>query len=317
MTRMQVLLSRSRRLWLLVALGSTVAVAGAVVATGSSTDPARPTRVTALAPACPDTYVARGRTPPVPPVQEGSGPADRLVPAPVPAAAVICRYSPLKAAGGSRLQGQRVLHGGLESVPDDLNVPAPVSGQRSACTLVGSAQIPIRLGLSYGRTVTWVATVENVNGCQDVTNGRFSSHTYVADELETAYQRVRWDLRHVRPSAACPAALLDRAGQDRVLVPTGATRLVVCAADGKVLTRLTDARHIAAATALLDQPRPEPSTNGCSGQVTHSRSLVFGYPYGRSILIHVLQGCRPSVFSSSLQAQLDPVAIAALFAITG
>ena len=254
--------------------------------------------------ACPAT-VSEPLTPPTSTRVQGN----RLVPEGVPESMLLCRYEEkppvlLPSPGyvpTYHLSGGRDISG-LEKAADQLQLPPKVSGESHACTAMGGPSFPFLVRLQYADRTVWLATKSDVNSCAEVTNGSTTSSAYLGGDLQATYDASTWT-RGVRRAASCNSPL-GRYGQHETLLPEGAVRIRVCR-EQEELAPVTDADTISQITALFNGKRTTPGQGGCSGQITHSRELLAEYASGRGVGVHVLQGCEPNAFTSSLATQLS------------
>ena len=284
-----------------------------LTACGEITDASDQPSAAPTAPACPATLDARDLRPVVPARPTAAGAEDRMVPEGLPDSVTICRYSGV-AAGPSSLEGSRDL-AVFDTVADDLHLPAAIDGEGRACTLIGGVHVPYLVRLQYPSGTVWVSTYSEPNGCQDTGNGAFTSKVYVGGDVAASYDAGRWTRAPSRSDNPC-FDRVGRAGQERALLPDGATSIRVCTNDGQRAT-VSDQSTIAEITELLNRQQTRPSSGGCEGSTRRSRELLAQYPAGRSVALHVLEGCEPNAFTSSLAAQLSPADMDALLALVG
>lgn len=248
----------------------------------------------------------------------------RLVPEAVPSAAVLCRYvqdppatlpPPTGYTATFRLEGSHELDR-LDALANDLQVPPKVPAESHACTLVGGPTLPYLLRLDYPSGSVWVGTSDDVNSCSDVSNGVTSSSVYLGADFAASYSARRWTRGRPRLGPAVCDEAAGRYGQQHQLVPAGAVRIRVCT-NSVERPPVTDADAVRRAAGLINRGKTTAATGGCEGQVTHSRELLFEYTSGRGVLVHVLRGCNPSVFTSSLSTDMSDTDVDQLFEITG
>ena len=292
---------RHRLLPLLLAV--LVAACGDVTTAGSEPSPSP------SAPECPGTFDGRELKPAVPAPPSAPDSEGRLVPETQPRSVAICRYSGVQDAPSS-LEGTRHLRD-FTGIADDLQLPAVVPGEGRACTLIGSVHVPYLVRLQYPSGIVWVSTYSDANGCQDTGNGTFTSKVYIGDDVASSYDAGRWTHAPKRGGNPC-FERVGRAGQERTLLPEGAVRIRICNS-AQELPPIADERTIAELTRLLNAQQTEPSHGGCEGPTSRSRELLVEYASGRAVAMHVLDGCRPNTFTSSLATQLAADEMARLF----
>jgi hypothetical protein len=255
------------------------------------------------------------------------GPPDRLVPAQVPTAALVCRYgdsgifgpgSPTARPASVALEGERTLTAGLERVPDDLALPA--GSGFGFCTDAGGPMVPHLVRFDYPAGPVWVSTSTETNSCAVVTNGAFTAAVYVGDQVAASFDASAWvddpPNPFVMPEDACPRGPTGRAGQERAMVPDGWDEVVVCrSGEGQPeRTARTLAPEPAAAVVRLLNGLPQiESEFGGSGASCDQRltvpgddggqaELVVGYPAGRAVRVIPFVGCEPPIGNGSLSA---------------
>jgi hypothetical protein len=203
--------------------------------------PSTGTAAPAAAESCPavlDNLPGRPPTVPAPPPVGWHG---ALVPGQAPVAAAICRYSDASAFSGAAtgreppeqvaLESERQLTGGLDDVVSDLSVPAGT--EVGGCTLVGGPIVPYLLRLTYPTGTVWVGSRSDLNSCELVTNGAFTSAVYVGTSRRLVRgRRLGPDAAGGRrPPTAARSAPVGRAGQERSWSRRWTT-LTVCLQDG-------------------------------------------------------------------------------------
>jgi hypothetical protein len=326
---------RRRRRLAASAAGATLLLAGVLVAV--SGQPSDDDRVVTAA--SPSAAAAAPSPPPAAPCPEtlGTAPGDRSVPAPppeelasalvpadAPLAATVCRYGDASLQGFGQsaappdtvaLEGSRRLEGGLSDVPDDLALPA--GDEVGPCTLVGGPIVPYLLQLQYETGTVWVRTSSDLNSCELVTNGRFTSAVYVGGQVEASYAEGSW-VPAPRPwnapdDGACPRVPTGRAGQEDSLVPPGWQSLVLCATSGGAQSSRVIADDRARRVAELLGSLPTEADGGYSASCDRKLSiegddggqlfLRFDYPRGRDVVVIPFLGCDPSLGNGSLSAQ--------------
>ncbi|HEY0641091.1 MAG TPA: hypothetical protein VGD67_25950 [Pseudonocardiaceae bacterium] len=237
-----------------------------------------------------------------------TGTRERLVPTGVPEQVVICAYGtrPLGAEGAPPVAGVREISAGLDRLGVDLAQRPPLPGNRP-CPAVGGQSTSYRLRLSYPDGAIWVATEHDPGNCAPASNGTFEAVGF-GEQAAAAYATGTWEST---PPGTDPCAPPDagswrqwdagRWGQHRAMVPLGAVEAAICpSADGDRvvqgdrLTRLTD--------ALNELPVTDgPAVCGSAGKgVGTTYRLVFRYPIGPSVVVHVHPGCHPEVFNGNL-----------------
>jgi hypothetical protein len=180
----------------------------------------------AAAQPCPE---ALDRDAPVP-AQPAAALSAQLAPDEVPQAVLVCQYGDAQGRGTAALEGARELSGGLDALPGDLAVPAGTDS--GPCTAMGGPLVPYLVQLRYAEQVVWLRTHDEVNGCALVTNGAFTSGTYLGGQVAASYDAGAWveapSRRVGGPTSDCPAGPSARAGQEQELVPAGWNEVVVC-----------------------------------------------------------------------------------------
>lgn len=140
--------------------------------TSSTSSPSVPLagRPAVALPDCPAHY---GGEAPWVPAEPPSGLVlgDRLVPEPVPGAALICAYTSENhlSQRGVALAGSRRLTGSLQALPDDLGLL--VEPRAMGCTDMGGRQTDYLVALTYPQGVLWVSGADGPNGCVLTSNG--------------------------------------------------------------------------------------------------------------------------------------------------
>ncbi|MGI9009154.1 MAG: hypothetical protein ACR2FU_23705 [Streptosporangiaceae bacterium] len=250
---------------------------------------------------CPAQYARAA--PWVPATASGVPTMARLAPRRTPISAVICGYDGMNigAQAGWKLSGRRVLHGGLAGLAAELAwQPRKVAGQSIACSLVGGSQVNYLIGLTYhGGGRLWVAATQDPNDCVGSSNGEFTSFAVIGGLVAKSFKSGHWPARI--PASCRAGGTGGRLGQDRVIVPAGATSLSICGDHGG--PTLTTG-YAGLATALNALPT-RPSDRQCS-MIPHDHgrlyTLVFGYPQGPAVQVIVNSGCDPAIDNGSLQS---------------
>lgn len=274
---------------------------------------------------CPPSIAPNAPSLPAPTPPELAG---ALVPDEPPLAVTICRYADIAYRGYDQpprpeqvaLDGRQELRTGLQDLPGDLAVPPPAGG--GLCTLKGGAVIPYLVQLRYAARTVWLSTSEEPNSCANVTNGLFTSGTYVGGQVAASFAAGGWvpaPRPDNAPATQCPTGPDGRAGQERDLVPDGWTQLVVCQSspDGVQTARRLDDETAADVVALLRRLPTSPGegfTFSCGQRPPDDGhvSLHVDYPVGRSVLVLPMPGCDPPLSNGSLSAAASPEEQAAL-----
>lgn len=244
---------------------------------------------------CPAAFEVGGEQPwvPQPPSTQTGG---RLVPDADPAEAMVCRYTPEGA-----LEDSVPVRGGLDRIRHDLLLPEKRPGQERVCTLIGSAQVPYLLRLSYPDGDLWLSGTEDANSCRDTGNGAFVTPAYLGGRMAQAYDSGTWP---PAPAATgCTAGGTGRAGQEDVLVPPGWQSLAVCS--GSDTPREVPREQAETVVALLLELDIAPGSNSCSGTAIGTYNLLLRYEQGPPVAIWFAPGCEPSVHNGSLDAAPD------------
>lgn len=210
------------------------------------------------------------------------------------------------------LHSQGLVISGLEELSADLSLlprvaPAPV------CPLVAAPVTTYLIRLEYadGRG-QWVATSDHI--CVDATtNGSFATSISVAERAKTALDTGAWTAPDEPTSPyACrvPGWFPGRAGDEDLLVPSGAREVTICAegASGEDLRARLDAN---AARGVLDALRSRPVEDVADGGTCPERMkpayvLYVAYERGPGVAVRVHPGCSPKVSSDSTRMMPDP-----------
>ena len=298
--------SRGRRWYTPLAAAAAVAavIAGSVWAGEALTgaDPVTPQGPGTAEPlACPARYAHPA--PWVPAKPHGVPARERLAPRRVPRSAVICGYdgSNIGPAAGWKLSGRRVLRGSLAGLSAELTwQPRKHPGQDFACTEVGGTQVNYLIGLTYpGRGRLWVAATRDPNDCVDSSNGEFTSFGVIGGLVTRAFKSGRWPARH--PASCHDAGTGGRLGQDRAMVPPGATSVSICGGHGGP-TLTSGYAGLAAALNALPAKASDRQCSMAPGHHGRSYSLLFGYGEGPVVRVNVSSGCFPAIDNGSLQS---------------
>lgn len=303
-------MTRTAALLLGLALAGCGTPAGDVAA-----PPTAATGTTDLAPvSCPATFPAPDDRPaepwvPAPPTTETPG---RLVPDADPVSAVVCRYDPgafpEPGDAAAPLVGEVALTAGLDRVRHDLLLPARLSGQDRACTLIGSALVPHLVRLDYADGSLWVSALRDANSCTDSGNGAFVTGAYLGEQLSRSYDSAAWATPPEPPAGSCLSGGRGRAGQERAVVPDGWTSMTACRSAGE------DGAPPAPAVALdravgeqvvrvLDEVVTRPGGGTCDGPYDEAYDLLVTYPEGPPVQVAFSPGCVPSVRNGSLDGE--------------
>ena len=256
-------------------------------------------------PACPAAFEVGAEEPwvPEPPTAQTEG---RLVPDADPVDGLVCRYTP-----DGALESSVALAAGLDRIRHDLLLPEELPGQERVCTLIGSAQVPHLMRLSYADGGLWVSGVQDANSCRDTGNGDFVTQAYLGGRLAEAYDSGVW------PAApqprGCTGGGSGRAGQEDAFVSPGWRSLAVCvgSADPRQVPR-ADAERVA---ELLLEVEAEAGSNSCSGSASRTYNLLFRYEQGPPVMIWFAPGCEPALHNGSLDASPDAARSAELQAL--
>jgi hypothetical protein len=265
---------------------------------GPAASPRPAGRVAALA--CPARYA--GEVPWVPAKPAGVDGRARLVPQRTPSSALMCAYAGSNMAKrqvGWVLSGRRSLTGNLAGLATQLSWKArSLHGQEIFCGGVGGPQTDYLIGLTYpGGGTMWVAVTDDA--CDAASNGEFTSARGIGPDVGRAFTSGRWPAQ--RPASCNGAMDIGRLGEDRVLVPAGATSLTICAS-GKGRTFTSGYQAVARA---LDRLPTRPSSGFCSSSPKSSApmyQLLFSYPEGPLVSVYVSAGCHPEVGGLDLQS---------------
>jgi hypothetical protein len=272
---------------------------------GSQAVPAaslRPT-VQAAALSCPARYARQA--PWVPARPTGVDGRARLVPQQTPSSALICAYAGsnmAKQQAGWALSGRRSLTGNLAGLAAQLTwQPRLLPGHRPACTLVGGPQTNYLIGLRYpGGGMMWVTATAEPNECVAASNGEFTSTGTIGPAVSKAFASGRWPARQ---AVSCNKSFQDigRLGEDKALVPAGATSLTICTSKAH-----TFSSGYQALVRALNQLPTKPSTGRCSPSPASSTptwyELYFSYPQGPPASVEIAVGCYPEVGSRYFQS---------------
>ena len=251
--------------------------------------------------ACPARYA--GQVPWVPAKPSGVDGRARLVPQRTPSSALMCAYAGrnlAKRQAGWVLSGRRSLTGNLAGLAAELSWKAPsVHGEETFCGDVGGPQTDYLIGLTYpGGGTEWVAVTDS--DCDGASNGEFTSASGVGPEVNRAFASGRWP---TPPPASCQGVRdVGRLGEDRALVPAGATSLTICLS-GRGRTFTSGYQAVADA---LDRLPTQASKGYCSTSPASSApmyQLLFAYPEGPLVSVYVAGGCYPEVGGLDLQAR--------------
>jgi hypothetical protein len=254
----------------------------------------------AAALACPARYA--GQVPWVPAKPAGVDGRARLVPQRTPSSALMCAYAGSNMAKrqvGWVLSGRRSLTGNLAGLAAQLSWKArSLHGQEIFCGGVGGPQTDYLIGLTYpGGGTMWVAVTDDA--CDGASNGEFTSARGIGPDVDQAFASGRWPAQ--RPASCNGTVDIGRLGEDKMLVPAGATSLTICAS-GKGRTFTSGYQAVARA---LDRLPTRPSSGFCSSSPESSApmyQLLFSYPEGPLVSVYVSAGCHPEVGGLDLQS---------------
>lgn len=249
---------------------------------------------------CPARYAKSA--PWVPASPDGVDGRSRLVPQQTPRSALICGYDgddDAKQQAGWALSGQRSLIGNLTGLATQLSLePRTLPGQQLICAGAGGRQVNYLIGLTYpGGGTMWVTAADEPGECVPASNGEFTTIGTIGSDVSKAFASGRWPAR--RP-ASCTSNAAGRLGQDRAMVPAGATSLTICT----VKAHRTVTSGYQSLVRALNQLPTRSSTLTCSGD-TGPRSyydLLFSYPAGPAVLVMISPGCHPAIDNESLQS---------------
>lgn len=307
----------------------------APTAPGEPSAASRPAGSPPPAEPCPAVLDTSPGGPPAVPAPPPAGLSGALVPGEFPIAVAVCRYTDAGAFGPTgdgeppeqvALDGERELTRGLEQLPYDLAVPAGT--EVGGCRLVGGPLVPYLMRLTYPAGTVWVATRSDLNSCELVTNGAFTSAVYVGDQVAASFDAGAWVAEPSiddGPGGACPFGPAGRAGQETELVPAGWTTLTVCVQDGTgpAPSRISDDRAEAVADLLNALPTEPGGGFGAScdqrlevpGDDDRTRFLRWTYPNGRAVLVIPFIGCDAPLANGSLSADATAEQQAELLAL--
>jgi len=221
-----------------------------------------------------------------------------------PTQVVICRY---RGSSVLQLTGSRRVRFGLATVGRELAwLPRNTGGPRT-CTAIGGRHTPYLLGLRYPSGVLWVTTAYDVNGCEVTSNGAFTSDTYVGNDVDHAFKTGVWSGgAGSNDGGPCLAWPVGRLGQDRQLVPPGATGLTICSANASPSTSTTVhvTRDFTALVSALDHVATRTTSNMCDphGDEPVAYTARFDYSEGPSVVVDIRKNCEPKLSNRSVDA---------------
>jgi hypothetical protein len=248
------------------------------------------------APSCPAQFDSASK-PWVPALPTGVDGRTRLAPATVAAAVVVCAY---RHADNEALTGSRQLAGDLTPVEDQLSwAPPKVNTAVLPCALYIAAadRDNYLIGLQYQDALVWVWAPGF--HCQSSGNGEFVSSANLGAVASGWYDAGRASA--AASSASCVNGL-GRLGQDVALVPAGASGAQICRVAISSDTLLRTLTAVAAgqlADALNAVPTAK-ATDACVSGVVGSK-LVFTYPSGPPVIVHIRPGCDQVIDNGALQ----------------
>ena len=245
--------------------------------------------------------------------------AERLAPLQTPTRLIVCRYR-----GGRtfRLAGAREVRSGLASARLELAWMPRANVTGDTCTAIGGRYTPYLVGLRYPDGVLWLSTAYDVNGCVRTSNGTFTAEGYIGADTDRAYDTGTWvadvpDPVDAGNHSSCGDAPRGRLGQDRQLVPPGAVRLTLCAADGAhspAAVPIHVRRDFTALVRALDGVMTSPTGNSCDpdGEDVVDYEARFDYAEGPAVLVSIRKNCFPLLSNGSL----DGVGSSQIWAMT-
>ncbi|MTD15469.1 hypothetical protein GIS00_16155 [Nakamurella sp. YIM 132087] len=250
---------------------------------------------------------------PVPPVP---GPADRLVPALIPTAALLCSYlgSNMTSNSGLPLTDSVDLAGALDELVDELRwIPARAPGETKACSAAGGPQTNYLLALEYdGAPTVWVSSAEDPNSCVGVGNGTFSSDVNLGPRMTQVMKTGAWPAAVPEPGSERCTAGGGRFGQQEKMVPAGVVSAEICRTEGEELDRVEITDGVDDLVDALNALPTIPSESGCVGTEAPADggrptpvmySLVFHYAEGPAVPVRVIVDCDPAIDNDSLAAR--------------
>jgi hypothetical protein len=284
--------------------------------------------------ACPHRYHTGTSVPWVPAPPNRAGARDRLAPPVTPTGLLVCAYvGPREPAprGPADLTGSRQLTGDLSRAAATLSLlPRLNPAARVACT----ANRPKTdddydlFGLTYPTGTVWISAPGD--HCGGSGNGQFRSSANLLRFAIAALSSGRWitdpppvdgaghPVANEPGDKRCTPALTGRLGDDRHLVPDGATQVTICGITDAPKT-LRTTHDVAGLIQALNTKPTRPSRGGCTGSPDFAGSydLIFGYSFGPAQEVMILAGCSPEVDNGSLQAADGSTALSVIGRLLG
>ncbi|HJQ01721.1 MAG TPA: hypothetical protein VJ851_08980 [Jatrophihabitans sp.] len=230
----------------------------------------------------------------------------RLIPAQVPAASLLCGYPTPVGTTPDRigLAASNRLTAGLETLADQLGWLPPANPAAAiACGDVPTLDPPgsYLLELAYPGGTSWVSLPASRCGTS-IGNGDFDAvaSSDVLTAAAEAYRSGIWPASAAQPEVCSGSESAGRLGQQSAMAPSGLASISICHANQSYL--LNAAGSYTPIVQELDSLRSTPSTGSCVGTGNGSYVIRLDYPTGPSVEIRVTPGCQPSVDNGSLQA---------------
>jgi len=227
--------------------------------------------------------------------------------------ALVCAYngSNMESNAGLPLSSRKNLKGDLAAMVDELCwLPPEVPGGQHACTLMGGPQTNFLVAVTFadGRT-SWLGTADDPNGCVG-TLGSISSPWTTGHRFTAAMKIGRWTPPTPSSNGNCSGGA--RFGQQNRMVPDGAVGLTICWNAGNKNFEVQVARGFADLVIAFNAPAVIASTSSCqntpastgASEISDSTvyRLIFRYPSGPAVEVHVNRFCEPAIDNFSLAA---------------
>lgn len=244
----------------------------------------------------------------VPDQAHGFDPATRLAPPSTPTRITICAYP----GKNSPVSGGAIrLADGLAAAGGYLSEIAPAEPTGCLLYLAPTDSDKYLVLLTYRHASVWV----NVSGdhCGGVSNGRFSSATFLGSLVSSWYATGRGTV----PDATCTAnAPGGRLGQQSRMVADQPIAVAICGRSGQTGSRTITGQSLAKLVAALNQPATHPLTTGgrCTPTGTpgavQAYQLVFRYAQGPLERVLAISSCTPEIQNGNLGIASAPSLVA-------